>query len=274
MSCVVSCVPRSRSTQRTSASGRTAPREVRIPLCAVGGVVAALLAYVALLALSAGSESFAEADWMSSAAGRLSPYGAAVAERTVAFAHAAAQALTWIAAFAPVPLLVLSLLWLARRDQRLYVRLATALLLSGAAGLGVVAVTGGWQAGETSLIRDYLALPGVSAGWYLLMALAVVATTAKTWSRAAASLIALTAATAAVSTTDRTWLAVLSSVVVPLLAWFATGRLRDREEGKPRRAPAAASAGESPSRVVSLRNRARGPEPGVTSQPVPLRQAG
>ncbi|MFC8198892.1 hypothetical protein ACFUTV_26365 [Streptomyces sp. NPDC057298] len=232
--------------------GRTAPREIRIPLCAAGGVAAVLLVYAVLLTVSARSASFAEADWTSSVTGRLRPYGVSVAEWGVAFVHAGAQALTWIVASAPVPLTVLSLLWLARRDQRLYARLATALLLSGAAGLGVVAAVQGWPVRETSLFRDYSAFPGVQAGWYVLMAGAVAAATTRTWPRAGVMLIVLGAVVAVACTTDRPLLVVLSGAVGPLLAWYATGRFLLREERQPREAGSAA----------------------VVSNPAPLRQAG
>ncbi|MFE3032965.1 hypothetical protein ACFXKY_15140 [Streptomyces canus] len=240
MSCIVTCVPRSRGTRRTAVSGRTAPREIRIPLCAAAGVAAVLLVYVVLLTVSARSASFAEADWTSSAAGHLHPYGVSVAERGVAFAHAAAQALTRIVPSAPVPLAVLSLLWLARRNQRLYVRLATAFLLSGAAGLGVAAAVRGWPVHETSLFRDYSAFPGVYAGWYVLMAGAVAATTTRTWPRAGVMLMVLGAVVTAACTTDRLLLVALSAAVGPLLAWYATGRLPLREERQPREAGSAA----------------------------------
>ncbi|MEV7891179.1 hypothetical protein ACWD3I_22855 [Streptomyces sp. NPDC002817] len=259
MSCVVTYVPRNRDTRRTPVSGRTAQREIRIPLCAAGGVVAVLLVHVVLLTLSARSEAFAEGGWTLSAAGRLRPYGASVAEWGAASGHAAAQALTWIVAFAPVPLAVLILLWLARRDQGLYVRLATALLLSGASGLGVFAAVRGWPVRETSLIRDYLALPGIHAGWYVLMAWAVATATTKIWPRAGVMLIALSAVAAAVSTTDRPVLAALPAAVGPLLAWYATGRLPGREERQPRGAV-------DGSRAVTRH--------GVAAERVPLRQAG
>lgn len=108
----------------------------------------ALLVYVVLLSVSARSAFFTEDEWVSSSAGRLRPCRAAVAEWGAVFTHPAAQALTWIAAVVPVPLAVLSLLWPARRDQRLYVRLAAALLLSGAVGLGASAMVRGWPVHE------------------------------------------------------------------------------------------------------------------------------
>ncbi|MFF4357578.1 hypothetical protein [Streptomyces sp. NPDC001604] len=223
------------------------------------GVVATLLVYVVLLGASVRAGSFAEADWMSSAAGRLQPYGAAAAERGAAFTHAVAQALIWIFAFVPLPLVVLSLLWLARRDQEVYVRLAVALLLSGAAGLGAVAVLRGWPVRETSLIRDYLALPGVHAGWYVLMASAVAAATARTWPRIGVMLIAPAAVVAAVSTTGIPLLDALPAAIAPLLAWYATGRLPGRNEGKSR------GAADVPPGVTQF---------GAASERVPLRRAG
>ncbi|KKD09204.1 hypothetical protein TN53_03605 [Streptomyces sp. WM6386] len=215
-----------------------------------------------------------EAGWTSSAVERLRPYGTVAAERGAAFAHDAAQALTWILALASLPLAVLSLLWLARRDQQVYMRLGIALLFSGTAGLGVFAVLRGGQVGEASLLGDYLALPGVHAGWYVLMVPAVFATTSKTRPRAAVLLIALLAAVTGASTGGDLWLAALPSVVVPLLAWYAAGHLPNEKEKPARGGTNAWHARDSRGRVLPFRPRTRAPEPTDTPEPAPLRQAG
>lgn len=158
-----------------------------------------------------------------------------------------------------MPLAVLSLLWLARRDQRLYVRLATALLLFGAVGLGATAMVRGWPVHETSLIRDYLALPGVHAGWYVLMAFAVVAATTKTGPRIGVTFIALFAVVTALCTTEHPMVDLLPAAVGPLLAWYATGRL-------PRWGKRQSRAAGDAFPVV--------PQVGTASERVPLRQAG
>ncbi|MET7728692.1 hypothetical protein [Streptomyces mirabilis] len=239
----------------------------------MAGLAVTLLVYAGLLAASVREEeSLVEAGWTSSAAERLRPYGTVAAERGAAFVHDVAQVLTWILALAPAPLAVLSLLWLARRDQRVYMRLAVALLLSGTAGLGVFARVRG--AREASLFGDYLALPGVRAGWYVLMALAVVATTSKTWPRAAVLLITVLAAVTGASTGGDLWLAALPAVVVPLLAWWAAGHLPEGKEKQSRGGADALPAGESRGRVLSFRPRTRAPEPTGTPGPAPLREAG
>ncbi|GAB3008809.1 hypothetical protein GCM10023080_088500 [Streptomyces pseudoechinosporeus] len=241
---------------------------------AIAGVAATLLMYSGLLAVSVRKEAFVEVGWTSSAAERLRPYGTVAAERGAAFVHDVAQALTWILALAPLPLAVLSLLWLARRDQQVYMRLAIALLLSGAAGLGVFASVREWPVRETSVLGDYLALPGVRAGWYVLMALAVVATTSKTWPRVTVLLIALSAAVAGASTGGSLWLAALSAVVAPLLAWYAAGHLPYEKEKHPRGDADALPAGDSQGRVLSFRPHTQVPKPTDTPEPAPLRQAG
>lgn len=147
MSCVADCGLRARGSLRALVPSRTAPEEVHVRRNrrrALAGLAVALLVYSGLLAVSVREdESFAETGWTSSAAERLRPFGAVAAETGAASVHAVAQALTSILALAPLPLAVLSLLWLARRDQRVYLRLALALLLSGTAGLGVFAVARG-----------------------------------------------------------------------------------------------------------------------------------
>ncbi|MFF7278072.1 hypothetical protein [Streptomyces griseorubiginosus] len=232
-----------------------------------------LLVYVGLLAVPVREEgSLVEAGWTSSGAERLRPYGTVAAERGAAFVHDAAEVLTWVFAFAPLPLAVLSLLWLARRDQRVYLRLAVALLLSATVGLVVFAAVRGVR--EASLLGDYLSLSGVRAGWYVLMALSVVATTSKTWPRATVLLVAVFAAVTGASTGDGRWLAALSAVVVPLLAWWAAGRLPESTEKQTPESADAVPVGESRGRVLSFRPRTRAPEPTGTSEPGPLREAG
>ncbi|WP_328875443.1 hypothetical protein OHT76_38185 [Streptomyces sp. NBC_00287] len=278
MSCVAARGSRSRGSRRTPTLSRTVPKEAHVRRNlrrAMAGLAATLLVYSGLLAVSVREqESLVEVGWTSSAAEHLRTFGTAVAERGAAFLHDGVQALTWILAPASLPLAVLSLFWLARRDQHVYMRLAIALLMSGTAGLGVFAVVRGWPVDEASLLGDYVTLPGVRAGWYVLMALAVIATIPKTWPRAAVLLIALLAAVAAASNGDSPWLAALPAVVVPLLAWVAAGHLPQDKEKYSRGGANALPAGDSQGRVLSFRPRTRAPEPTDTPVPAPLRQAG
>lgn len=276
MSCVAVCGLRSGGFRRLPVLGRTASKAAHVRgnlRCATAGLAVTLLVYTTLLTVSVReAKSFGAVGWTSSAADRLRPYGTTVTEKSAALLHDGAQALTWILALAPLPLAVLSLLWLARRDQQVYLRLAVALLLSGTAGLGAFAVVRG--AREASLFGDYLALPGVRAGWYVLMALAVVATTSKPRPRAAVLLIALVAAVAGASTGGSLWLAALPAVVVPLLAWCTAGHLPYGKEEHSRGGANALPAGDSPEPVLSFRTRTRAPEPTDTPEPAPLLQAG
>lgn len=275
------CAGGTRGRRRSAEPGRTVPRRAPIGRNlrrAVAGVSATLLTYAVLLSVSVHGEFLATFGWTSSAADRLRPHTGTVAERGAVLAHEVGQALTWIFAVAPLPLAVSILLWLSHRDPKVYVRLAGALLLSGAAGFGAFAVMRGRPVREASLIGDYLAVPGVSAGWYLLMALAVTVVTARIWIRTAVLLTALVAVTvtvtAASSTADRPWTAVLSAVVVPLLTWSVTGRLADQgEKQRPREAAPAPTAVDSPGHTVAFRARTRTPEPTVAPEPVPLQRA-
>lgn len=231
--------------------------------------------YSGLLAMSVREEEpFVSAGWTSSAAEGLRPYGTAAVDGAAEFLSDVTHTLTWSLAIAPLPLAVLSLLWLARRDQQAYLRLAIALMLSGTAGLGVLAVGRGWPVHETSLFADYLALPGATAGWYVLMALAVVTSTTKSWPRVTVLLTALAATAAGASTGGSLWLAALPPVVVPLLAWFAAGHLLREKQQHARGGANALPAGQVPGRVLSFRARTRAPGRADTPQAAPLRQAG
>jgi hypothetical protein len=277
VSCVAACAHRMRGTQRSGVASRTAPPDAtvwRSRRRAAAAVAATVLSFAVLFAVSARQEAFGEADWAVSAAGRLSPYGATVAEGAVSFGRDTAQALSWGQAWAALPLTVLVLFWLARRDQALYVRFAIVLLLSGTAGLGAFAVMQSWPVREELLLRDYLAFPGAQAGWYSLMALAVVAASPRIWPRVTVLLLALSTATLAVSTADRAWLAVLLAAAVPLMTWYATGRPWDRKGGQQRAAVDTAPVMTSQRLVVPFRSRSQTPGPQPDPELLPLRQAG
>ncbi|MDQ0779714.1 hypothetical protein QF026_008180 [Streptomyces aurantiacus] len=285
MTLVAVCPGGIRGRRRSAEPGRVAPRRAPIGRNlrrAAAGVSATLLTYAVLLSVSVHGEFLAVSGWTSSAAERLGPHTVTVTERGAVLAHEVVHALTWTFTVAPLPLAVSILLWLAHRDPKVYVRLAGALLLSGAAGLGAFAVARGWPVREASPIGDYLAVPSVSAGWYLLMALAVTVVTARIWIRTVVLLTALfavtvaatTTVTAASSTADRPWIAVLSAVVVPFLAWSVTGRLAGQgQKQRPREAAPTSTAVGSPGRTVAFRARTRTPEPAVAPEPVPLQRA-
>lgn len=112
---------------------------------------------------------------------------------------------------------------------------------------------------RTSLIRDYLTLPGVQTGWCVLMAFAVVDATTKIWPRIGVTFIAVFAVVAALCTTEHPMLDLLPAAVGPLLAWYATGRLPGRGERQSRAAVDAFP-------VV--------PQVGIASERVPLGRAG
>lgn len=208
---------------------------------------ATLLAYSGLLAVSLRQGSLAGVEWTSSAAAHLRPYKTVAAERGAVVVHASAQALTWTVALTSVPLVMLSLLWSARQDQQIYMRLAVGLLLSGTAGLGIFSVGRGEQVRAGSLLGDYLASPDVRAGGYVLVALAVFATTSRSGPRAAVLLMALLATMTGASAGGDLRLAVLTSLVAPLLAWYAAGHLSYEKGTQARGSVRASHKGSEPS---------------------------
>ncbi|MEV5842366.1 hypothetical protein AB0M32_10390 [Streptomyces sp. NPDC051985] len=183
--------------------------------------------YAALLMTTAHDRSCLDG-WTASAAGHLSPCASGTAAGAVELGRAMGHLSARVGAFTPLPLTALALFWLAHRHQAVYVRGAAALLLSGSVDLGVVAVAHGLPVGDDSLVGAYGALPGVRAGWYLLAALAVVASEPKPWVRVVAALTASSAVAAGVSATDHHLLGSALAVAVPLSAWYAAGRLPGR----------------------------------------------
>ncbi|MEW2165321.1 hypothetical protein AB0912_20355 [Streptomyces sp. NPDC007084] len=197
------------------------------------------------------------------------PYRADLADR----APALGRDLNAIGAVAALPTAIVSLFWLARRDQRLYTRLAVATLLSCATDVGVLVAVRGWSVRDESLFLGHLTPAGVPAGWYLLMALAVVASATQVWLRTAVVLIAVAAMAAAIPTAGGPWPTALPATVIPLLAWYATGRLKSRAE-EPPDARAASRDAASAGSLVSLRRRSPEKTPEHSPHSVPLRQAG
>ncbi|MGW0707833.1 hypothetical protein ACWD4G_18040 [Streptomyces sp. NPDC002643] len=278
MSCVACCAHRARRRLlRKPDADRSPSQEVQVrrgARRAAAGVAATTFAYVALLAVPDHVGSSFGTGLTSASARRLRPYGAAVAEQVTSAGQVGAQLLERVSAFAPWPLATLGLIWLARRDQTLYVRLASALLLFGAAGLVVFASVRGLSVRELPLVHGYLSLPAVRASWFVLLGLAVVATTTKAWPRVTVALVAAGEVVGAVSATDPELLAVLLAAVVPVVAWNAAGRLFPRAEKQRHRA---AGTVESDADVVVLQQpRTRAPQThaGPAPTPVPLRRAG
>jgi hypothetical protein len=275
VSAVAACAHRRRA-RREVTTGRSTPRRATVYRSVrrgAVGVAATGLVYVGLLVVPADNRPLFGDGWVASAAETAHPYGTALVDGWATFSLTTTHALARIETFVTWPLMALTLLWLASRDQAVYVRTALALFLSSATGLVVLASLQGFPADETSLVRDYLALPGVRAGWYLLMALAVVTTSARFW-RGTAMAIALSVGAAAVLTADHHLLGALSAMSAPLLAWYVVTPLhRGRTAGRRRAMP--------PSRdtvpegdVVTLRHRIEVSDDWTGSEPVRLRQAG
>ncbi|MGW0631709.1 hypothetical protein [Streptomyces sp. NPDC002758] len=208
------------------------------------GAAATALIHAALLGVTAGDESYVDLGWTGTA-----------------------PVLARIHAVAPWPLMALTLLWLAHRHHAVYVRGAIALLLSGAAGLAASVSLRGLPVHE-GLVRDCLALPGVLTGWYVLMALAVVACISAIRARIAVMVIALSAVAVAVLTADHHVLGAVWAAGVPLMAWYAAGRIQ-RQWARSR---GAADAWEPQGDAVPFRPRAEVPEQRTTPHSVPLRQ--
>ncbi|MFJ8111700.1 hypothetical protein [Streptomyces sp. NPDC096132] len=252
-----------------------AARRLNVPRKIGRGAVAVastVVVYVVIL-LAAGAAAVFGAGLMTSGAERLGPEASALADSVSAFGQDAAQVLDRIHTLAPWPLMALTLAWLAHRNQARYARTAFALLLSGAAGLAAFVSSHGFPESQTSLLRDYLALPGVVASWYVLMALAVATTVARPRVRATVLLVALSAVAWEVLSTDRHLLAALLAVATPAVAWFVAG-VPARDGSRRGTAVRAAQAEAPEAEVVPLPSRAEAPGPWAGAAPVSVRRAG
>ncbi|MFE7752108.1 hypothetical protein [Streptomyces sp. NPDC057428] len=135
-----------------------------------------------------------------------------------------------ISAVAPWPVIALTLLWLARRRPSVYARAAVALLLSCVSGL-VYAGSSTVQnlpAREGLLLHEYVALPGVFTGLYLLVTLAAVACIPAVRRRISVVVVALIGVAGSVLTLPHHELAAVWGAVVPLCSWWAAGCLQRR----------------------------------------------
>lgn len=200
------------------------------------GVAATVVAYAVLLTVTTRGPASPGTDWAASTAERLHPQVIAVAGAGIV-THTA-RTLSWAYSVALWPLTVVTLLWLARRHQAVYMRTSAALLMSGAAGGGLCLAIRGRPGYAGAIAHEYPAVAGVRAGWYLLLALAVLATAGRPrW----AAVLRSTAPGVAVIpflATDLPPLTALTAVGMPLLAWYVAGYARRRRGTA--RGPAAA----------------------------------
>ncbi|KAB2977543.1 hypothetical protein F8R89_00285 [Streptomyces sp. SS1-1] len=180
----------------------------------------AALLYAALLTRTRDATPSGAVRWISAIASRHTDMPTGWGE----YGQSAAHVLSGVHSVAHWPLMALTLLWLGHRHQALYTRGALALLLSSGAGFAVLAVFR-CSARETPLALHYLEAPGVRAGWYVLMALALIAATRAPWARLGAFAAAVLIGASAVLTAENRLLSALLAGALPLLAWYAAAFL-------------------------------------------------
>lgn len=220
---------RPRDTRQTRHVRQTRQALVRTTLRHVAtGAAAIAMLHAALLGLSSGADLYPDLAWTDTT-----------------------RVMASVCALAPWPLTALILLWLAHQRPAAYTRAAVALLLSSATGLAYT-----WSvplehlpAHESSLFREYLTMPGALTGWYLLLASAVITAIASVRARIALAVTAVFGVTTSVLASPHPASAGVLGAVVPLLAWFAAGRLPRKDV----RGPGPADAWEPEGRVVPLR---------------------
>ncbi|WP_351236273.1 hypothetical protein [Streptomyces sp. NPDC002133] len=183
-----------------------------------------------------------------------------------------AHTVSQVRAIAPLALMALILLWLAHRHPAVYARAAIALLLSVTAGLVFAEAVSvrGLPTPEASVVRDYVALPGALAGWYLLMGLALAAGLPAVRAGVAVMVIALSAVAISVMTAGHQMQGAAWAAGVPLVAWYAAGRIQ--RPGT--RMRGTADDWEPEGRLLPFRPRDEATPQERATVSVPLRKAG
>jgi hypothetical protein len=195
------------------------------------GAAALAMLHAALLGVSSGADPYPDLSWTDTT-----------------------HVMSSVYILAPWPLTAVILLWLAQQRPAVYTRAALALLLFSAAGLLYT-----WSvplehlpAHESSLFREYLAMPGALTGWYLMTALAAITAISSVRTRIAVMVAALCGVTTSVLTSPHPASAGVMAAVVPLLTWFAVGLLTRNDPVRRR----AADAWDPEGQVVAPRPRA------------------
>ncbi|MFG2925669.1 hypothetical protein ACGFYA_29715 [Streptomyces sp. NPDC048305] len=143
-----------------------------------------------------------------------------------------ADALSDIHAVAHWSLMALLLYWLVHRHQHLYIRGSLALMLSSVLTFSIHAGTERQFAPDSSLAADYMTTPSVYAGWYVLMALVLRSVLSVHWARAGALASAALVVVLAALNTDSSVIGGLMAGGLPVLAWYITKLLLDRNRAQ------------------------------------------
>ncbi|TQS86141.1 hypothetical protein EU811_23325, partial [Arthrobacter sp. TS-15] len=248
---------------RAAGARHTSVRRFILPM---GLSVATALAYVGMWALTDDSPNAAQRSAaLVTAAERIPRPGRETVERSLATVdHTVTQTLDWIYSYGHWPVIALTLLWLASRHHREYVRITTAMLLTGAIGLTFFAVAPAADTGRatvrsdaypvldpTALVDQYATLPGLHVGLNLLITLAVLAATRKTWIRVAAVALTLSMDTAVVLTTGHLPLDAVAGVALAAVSWYAAVHLPTRR-ASPTAVDSASAPATAPARLRGL----------------------
>jgi hypothetical protein len=204
--------------------------------------------------------------------------------------QALTRLLNWIYIFGHWPVIALTLGWLLTRRHEVYTRVRNALLLSGAAGVVIFAafpvapprlahlglvdtVTQQSDAYRlmqpTAFTNQYAAMPSLHVGWNLLMTLAILAATHRTWVRVLAEALTLSMDATVVLTANHYLLDAIMGAGLAGLSWYIAGRMQAHQSR--------AAAGPNPMPApVRLAHRPPRPAPAshTASHAASLRKAG
>jgi membrane-associated phospholipid phosphatase len=175
-------------------------------------------------------------------------------QRDLAGAEAVRTVLNWVYIWGHWPVIVVTLIWLARRHPAVFRRTRNAMMLSGGIGLVLFAafpvapprLAGLGMDDTVSLTsyayrvlqpaiftNQYAAMPSLHVGWNLVLGLAVVTAARRLPVRLIGVAMPIAMVVAVVLTANHYILDVVAGAALTTVCWYAVGRLR--EPGRHRR---------------------------------------
>lgn len=224
------------------------PRPVRlVPQIAVIATAIAVYFLVRGATDSAAAEAVRNANKLVSFERALGIYHEPGLQQTLASAEMVRTALNWIYIWGHWPVIVVTLLWLARRNPDVFRRIRNAMMLSGGIGMVLFAtfpvapprLADLGMADTVTLTSDayrvlqpavftnqFAAMPSLHAGWNLLIGLAIIAAARRPLLRLVGVLLPMLMAASVILTANHYIVDVLAGTALTSVCWIVVPRLR------------------------------------------------